>query len=158
MASGNVTFHMKRQEKEITDRVAIDKIIKEANICHLAMVDGITPYVVPLHFGYLDNHLYFHSAPEGRKVDILKKNNRVCFNILADVRVVDLTTKCTTEFKSVIGTGTANLVTDLEEKIRGLKSILRQTLGHEYQIRQDKIESVLLFRIDIREVAGKQSI
>ena len=72
---------MRRKEKEIAERSELEAVIKEASVCRIAMVEGTSPYVVPLCFGYDDNTLYFHSAIEGKKIEILKKNNSVCFEM-----------------------------------------------------------------------------
>ena len=60
---------MRRKDKEITDRNAIESIIAKSRICRLAMVDDAGPYIVPLCFGFRNNTLYFHSAAEGKKLD-----------------------------------------------------------------------------------------
>ena len=67
---------MHRNEREITDKKDIDDIIRRCRVCHLAMCDEGQPYVVPLNFGYDGGFLYFHAAPEGRKIDIIKRNRR----------------------------------------------------------------------------------
>jgi nitroimidazol reductase NimA-like FMN-containing flavoprotein (pyridoxamine 5'-phosphate oxidase superfamily) len=64
---------MRRHEREITDKKEIEAIIRKALVCRLAMVDGDKPYVVPLCFGYADHTLFFHSAGEGKKLEIIKK-------------------------------------------------------------------------------------
>ena len=63
---------------EITDIREIEAIIKKTRVCHVGMVDGEHPYVLPYNFGYKDKTVYLHSGPGGRKHDILQKNNRVC--------------------------------------------------------------------------------
>ncbi|MCJ7619404.1 MAG: pyridoxamine 5'-phosphate oxidase family protein, partial [Anaerolineae bacterium] len=65
---------MRRAEREIKDREAIEDILRRATVCRLAVCDGNVPYVVPLSFGYADNCLYFHSAREGRKIETIKAN------------------------------------------------------------------------------------
>ena len=70
---------MRRKDKEIKDKEVIESIIKRATVCRIALSENNVPYIVPLSFGYKDNCLYFHSAPEGRKIDIIKQNNNVCF-------------------------------------------------------------------------------
>ena len=67
---------MRRKEKEIVEKSEIEAVISKASVCRLGMAEEGMPYVVPLCFGYENNTLYFHSAKEGKKVDILKKNNR----------------------------------------------------------------------------------
>lgn len=68
---------MRRKEREICDPEEMESIISRACVCRLAMCEGYAPYVVPLCFGYEGEYLYFHSATEGRKLEILKKNPRV---------------------------------------------------------------------------------
>ena len=70
---------MRRREKEITDESTLESIILASLVCRLALSDGNQPYIVPLCFGYQDKTLYFHSALEGKKIDIIKHNQNVCF-------------------------------------------------------------------------------
>ena len=64
---------VRRKDKEIKDKEVIESIIKRATVCRIALSENNVPYIVPLSFGYKDNCLYFHSAPEGRKIDIIKQ-------------------------------------------------------------------------------------
>ncbi len=75
---------MRRYDKEITDSGEIAAIMDKAAVCRIALVDGNCPYIFPVNFVVRNNYLYFHSSPEGRKIDILRKNNRVCFEIDID--------------------------------------------------------------------------
>jgi hypothetical protein len=65
---------MRRSDKEIKDPQIIQKIFKDAEVCRIALCDGEKPYLVPMNFGYSENRLYLHSATDGRKIDILRKN------------------------------------------------------------------------------------
>ncbi|RZB37859.1 MAG: uncharacterized protein SRB2_00961 [Desulfobacteraceae bacterium Eth-SRB2] len=75
---------IRRKDKEITDNAEIESIICRSMVCRLAMADKNRPYIVPLCFGYKDNTLYFHSAGQGKKLDMLKKNYSVCFEFDID--------------------------------------------------------------------------
>jgi nitroimidazol reductase NimA-like FMN-containing flavoprotein (pyridoxamine 5'-phosphate oxidase superfamily) len=70
---------MRRKEKEMDSLVEAEVVIRNSLVCRLGLSDDNRPYVVPLSFGYENNTLYFHSASEGKKVEILKKNSNVCF-------------------------------------------------------------------------------
>ena len=72
---------MRRNEREITDPKIIEEIIHQATICRIALYDADYPYIVPLNYGYESGALYFHSAKEGKKIDLIRKNSRVCFEI-----------------------------------------------------------------------------
>lgn len=85
---------MRRSDRQIEDKIEIDSIIRSSTICHLALSEGDQPYVVPLNFGYEEGALYFHCAKEGRKIDIIRRNPRVCFSFVGDHRVVPSETPC----------------------------------------------------------------
>ncbi len=70
---------MRRFEYEIQELPEIEEIIGLAKVCRLAMSVGDQPYLVPLCFGYEPGALYFHSAGEGKKLDMLETNDNVCF-------------------------------------------------------------------------------
>ena len=70
---------MRLREKEITDRSEIEDILKREKVCRFAMCDGDTPYVLPTTYGYHNGYMYFHSSKKGRKMEIMRENNRVCF-------------------------------------------------------------------------------
>jgi len=69
---------MYRRDQEITDRIEMDRIIHTAMVCRLGLSDDGQPYVVPLNFGYDGSVVYMHSARQGRKLEIISRNPRVC--------------------------------------------------------------------------------
>ena len=150
---------MRRKDREITDIEEIEKIIRKAMVCRIGLVDDDEPYVVPVCFGYERNALYFHSALEGRKVELIKKNNKICFEIDIDVEVVKAEEPCawTMKYRSVIGVGKAYILGNDEEKSRGLRVIMRQYTEGEFSFPKSKPDSVLVVRVDIESIRGKQS-
>ncbi len=154
----DVKFHIRRKDKEITDSGEIEEVIKKATVCRLALVDRDEAYIVPVNFGYERNAIYFHSALEGRKVELIKRNNRVCFEIDTDV-TIEKTDKsnCSVKNRSVIGRGRAYILESNEEKLRGLKVIMRQCTGGEYSFSEERLDSVLVVEIRIEKITGKQS-
>jgi nitroimidazol reductase NimA-like FMN-containing flavoprotein (pyridoxamine 5'-phosphate oxidase superfamily) len=86
----------------------MESIISQANVCRLAFCDGVVPYVVPLCFGYCQGAIYFHAAKEGRKLEILSKNSKVCFEIDIDQELILSQDHCSMRYRSVIGFGTAS--------------------------------------------------
>jgi nitroimidazol reductase NimA-like FMN-containing flavoprotein (pyridoxamine 5'-phosphate oxidase superfamily) len=150
---------MRKKEKEIKDIGEIEAIIKQADYCHIGLVDGDEPYIVPVCFGYENNAIYFHGALEGRKVDLIKQNNKVCFAISADIENIRSDSACgwSTRFKSVMGTGSACILEGNEEKIHGLKVLLKHYSGDDLRLPQAKLDTTLVVRIDIEDISGKQS-
>ena len=72
---------MRRKDLEIKDAKEIEAIIKSGKVCRIALSYDDKPYVVPMNYGYKDNALYFHSAKQGKKIDLIAKNSSVCFEI-----------------------------------------------------------------------------
>jgi uncharacterized protein len=148
---------MRRNDREIKDRIDINGIIKRCRVCRLAMCDDGQPYVVPLNFGYDGRFLYFHAAPEGRKTDIIKKNNRVGFefDILHDIVAAQQACDWGAKYESVIGSGMAEIVDDLKEKKEALELIMRQYGSATWDFPEDILKKTLIIRVSILEISGK---
>jgi len=152
---------MRRQDKEIREKIEIESIINESNVCRIALSVNNLPYIVPVCFGYENNCLYFHSARDGRKIDIIKKNDNVCFefDIVGGFKKSQIPCKWSMKYRSVIGYGKAFLIDDLNEKIRAMDIIMGHYLNSnetfEYQI--DSIDNILIIKIEIENISGKKS-
>ncbi len=150
---------MRRSEREIKDRAVIDAIIRQCLVCRLGLSDGEEPYVVPLCFGYDGEALYFHSASEGRKIDILRKNSRICFefDIPEGMREAEQGCRWGIKYRSVIGFGTAEIVDDQEGKRRALEIVMAQYSGKEYIFPEDVVTKTTVIKVVIARVTGKQA-
>ena len=106
----------------ITDPEIIRKILDRCKIIHLGMQEDGHVYVVPTNYGYTyeDGKLtfYSHGAMEGKKWDIVKKNPEICVEIDTGFELVDSQDPCDygNSYGSIIGTGLATIVEDLQEK------------------------------------------
>ena len=124
---------MRRKDVEITDKEWIFSTVENCVFAHIGMVDGKKPYVVAMNFGYEREGntliLYFHSAFEGRKIEILKANSEVFVQMECDVglKKADRTTPCkySYRFHSVTASGTAEFVEDEKDKRHALNCIMR---------------------------------
>jgi len=150
---------MQRRDQEITDRTEIESILQRATVCRIAMAEDNVPYVVPVSFGYRDGCLYIHSAPEGRKIDILKRNDRVCFEVDVDEELVRRGEPCawSMRYRSVVGLGRAYLVEDAEEKRKALDIIVEHYGGEPAGYSDKALREVAVIRVKIEEMTGKQS-
>ncbi|GAB4255555.1 MAG: pyridoxamine 5'-phosphate oxidase family protein [Deferrisomatales bacterium] len=150
---------MRRKEREITHRGAIDEIIRRSSVCHLALADGARPYVVPLSFGYDGTHLYFHSAPEGRKIELLRRNDAVGFAFVpeGEQRVVRAPRPCRwgVSYRSVVGTGRARILEDREAKRRGLEALMAHYGAGPCTFGDREVDGVTVIRVEIEELTGK---
>jgi len=151
---------MRRKDKEIKDPQEIVAILQQAPVLRLGLCSEDEPYVVPLSFGYLDGCLYLHSAKEGKKIEMIRANPRVCFEIEVDVEVIRADQPCDwgMKFTSVIGFGTASILEDPEERKRGLDAIMEHYSSQSAQSYPDSIlEHTAVIRVRIEEMGGKRS-
>ena len=150
---------MRRSEKEIKSRDEIEAVILKADVCRIGLVDGDTPYVFPVNFGYRENKLYFHSAREGRKLDIIRRNNNICFEMDTDHEFVKAEKGCNwaMKYRSVIGIGKAVIVDNMLEKIAALKLIMAHYSDGLDEFAESDAGRVAVIRIDIESLSGKKS-
>jgi len=153
---------MRLREKEITDRNEVEELLMKEKVCRFAMCDGDTPYVLPTTYGYADGHLYIHSSKQGRKIDVLRENNRVCFTVDTGHELVqgplDTSCKSTIKFKSVIGTGRAKFVEDPAERRKAMDTIMKHMFGNAtFGYSEEGIRDMAIIRVDIESLTGKKS-
>ena len=150
---------MRNANQEIKDRSKIDEIIKNSITCRIGLVDGDKPYVVPMCFGYDGNSIYFHSATEGRKVNILKKNNNVCFEFeeVGEIEKAHAACSFGIKYKSVIGSGKAEILDNLEDKKKALNIIVSQYSNQKFELPDQAVKHTFVIKINIDEICGKRS-
>jgi nitroimidazol reductase NimA-like FMN-containing flavoprotein (pyridoxamine 5'-phosphate oxidase superfamily) len=150
---------MRRQEKAVLERSEIDAILRRATVVFISMCDHDRPYVVPMDFGYDGVCLYLHSAREGRKVEILRKNPRVCFAAAPDHEIVPGKTACawTARYRSVVGEGVARFCESAEEKRRGLDALMSRYAKGPFDYPDAALARTAVIKVEIMELSGKQS-
>ncbi len=154
---------MRRKEQEIKDIKEIEEIIRKAQVCRLGLAVDNTPYVVPVNFGYDagENCIYVHCAKEGRKLDMIKRNNTVCFEMDVDMEISGrekMPCNWSTAFRSVIGYGNAFIIDDFDEKRRALDFIMKQYSSEtSFEYSKKSVENVGIVRIVITNLTGKKS-
>ena len=150
---------MRRKDKEIRDIATIEDIIRKASVCRLGLCDNGMPYVVPLCFGYKDKTLYFHCAREGKKLDILRKNNNICFEIDIDYEPIKTkeACKCSIKYQSVIGFGKALLIEDVESKRKAFDIIMQNYSDGSFEYPVEAIKNTVIIRVEVESMTGKKS-
>ncbi len=152
---------MRRVDKEIKDKKIILSIIQEAEYCLIALSDNKSPYLVPMNFGYKDNHLYLHSSPEGRKIEILKENNKVSFGFNIRTELLKSESPCNwgMKYMSVIGEGYAHFVEDIQKKIEALDIIMDKYSVDQFEFEySDKaLNQTVVIDVQITGLTGKIS-
>ncbi len=150
---------MRRKNKEIINPEIIQDILKTADTVRIAMIDGDEPYIVPLNYGYQNNALYIHCAKEGRKINILKTNPRVCFLIEGESELVTGPDACdwTLKYLSLIGYGTVEILENKNEKIVGLDILMSQFGSKKNSYHSKHVDTIVILKLTIESINGKQS-
>ena len=156
---------MRRKDREVTDVAEILDIIDRCEYCRLALSEDDEPYVFPINFGYKHEDgvltLYFHSAREGRKLDIIRKNPLACVEMDCSYKVVVNAEACdfSAEYESVIGSGKIEILTDEDERREGLLSIMHKVApGESFNLPENKLRPTEVFKLTVSEFTGKRNI
>lgn len=153
---------MRRSDREIKDPLALREIIRSCPICRIAMNDGDRPYIVPLNFGYSFEGdqltLYFHSAPQGKKIDLLRSNPNVSFEMDCNHQLLAAEKACQYGFRfaSIIGSGQAQFIEETVEKSDALNAIMAQQTGKTFAFSAEDMKHVCVFKIIADSFSGKK--
>jgi nitroimidazol reductase NimA-like FMN-containing flavoprotein (pyridoxamine 5'-phosphate oxidase superfamily) len=158
---------MRRKDKEIAGRARLEKILDRARVCRLAMTadgpQGPIPYVVPVFFACRDGRLYVHCAEEGRKLDLVGRNPRVCVEVDEVRGILPAEKPCafSSVFRSVIASGTAARVQDAGAKREALDLLMAKYAGRRtgpgFEFSDATLEHTAVLEITIEQITGKQS-
>lgn len=152
---------MRRNDREITNFEDILSIMEQCDVCRLALNDTDAPYILPLNFGMERKdkqiYLYFHGASEGRKYELLAQNNTVSFEMDCAHRLVTDVEKghCTMEYKSVIGQGTVDIVTEDKEKAHALTRLMNHYHKVPVAYNPAAIPRTTVMRLTIQRMTAK---
>jgi nitroimidazol reductase NimA-like FMN-containing flavoprotein (pyridoxamine 5'-phosphate oxidase superfamily) len=155
---------MRRNKKEIKDPKIINGLLETAQVGRLGTIDcDGYPMIKPLNFVYADGKIYFHTALSGEKIEDIKRNNRVVFELDLPITYVKADNNpCSAKYlyRSVIIKGRATMVEDRMDKIFALKRLMEkyQPEGGYGDFPAEKLDITGIVRIDIDEMTGKQDI
>lgn len=155
-------YHMHRKEREITDPVELEGLLKRGRYAVISMCRDNEPYIVTLSYGYDQkrNILYFHCGTLGLKLDFLRANPKVCVMVIEDRGYK--TDECSHEYASVVISGSMEEIKNLDEKKRGMEIILHQleespSVIKERHLTNDLVYSkIAILRLNIKEITGKK--
>jgi hypothetical protein len=138
----------------------VDQFLTCARVGRLgtALKDG--PYIVPVGFAYADGKIFFHTCSKGLKMDGIRRNPNVCFE-------VDETISDATMYKSVILFGTAEIIDDEEKMIPYLQRLIdkyRVPLGFDVYMskpgknREKELKAVRICIITPKKIMGRKLV
>ena len=153
---------MRRKDREITDINTIEYIIAHCDTIRIAMHDECYPYMVTLNFGEekVNNQyvFYCHSALEGKKIDLLKKNNKVFFEMDYNHQVIlyDDLMSCTMGYSSVMGKGEVYFIEDHNDKMHALKTLMKHYHDETFPFKESMVDHTCVFKIVVSELTAKR--
>lgn len=154
---------MRRSDREVTDRTKFADIIKRCDCCRLGFWDDEEVYIVPLNFGYTAKNdtytFYFHGAAEGRKIDLIRQNPNVGFEMDTNYALNESDVACgySARFQSIIGNGVVSMVSATEEKLLGLSLLMEHATGKQnWDFDEDMVNEVTIFKLEVTKMSCKE--
>lgn len=151
---------MRRTDREVTEFEDIIAIMEKCDVCRIALHDEEYPYILPLNFGLQVKdrviELYFHGAIEGKKYELMKKDNRVSFEMDCGHKLVTESESgnCTMAYESVIGQGRMELLSN-DEKYDALCILMRQYHKEDFPFNKAVMPKTRVFKLVVEHVTGK---
>ena len=152
---------MTKRERQITDQNQIMDILDTAKVLHLGLAVNNEPYVVPMNYGYtMENGnliLYLHSAVQGKKLDMIRANSRVFFEMDCDQMPFEGKVPCQygLVYSSIMGCGNAHIVEDVEEKKKAMSILMKTQTGKDFTFEDRLVSIVAVIRVDVSEYTAK---
>ena len=152
---------MTKRELQITDQAQILRILDAAKVLHLGLCVDNEPYVVPMNYGYTmeDGNLvlYLHSALQGKKLDMMRVNPRVFFEMDCDQVPFESEKPCQygLSYSSLMARGEARIVEDVQEKMAALTALMKTQTGKDFEFNEKLVSIVAVIRIDVAEYTAK---
>lgn len=155
------SYHLRRKEKSIVEGSEIQRLLQKGKYIILGVCKEHEPYVVTLNYGFdsTRNALYFHCAIDGFKLDLIRKNPRVCGTVIEDLGYQ--MGACEHAYRSLIIRGSMFIVNDLEEKRHGLEVLIDHLEEEPVPVKERTfkkshvLETLSVLRLDIESITGK---
>lgn len=135
---------MRRKQCEIKDNKEIDRILRKATVGRIAThgADGY-PYITPVNYVWLNDSIYFHCAHKGEKIDNIRRDSKVCFEVDIPLSYFGLdydpsrpTCHVHQFYHCVVIRGIAEIVEDSGEKVNALNALVE---SHEKNADFEKV-------------------
>ena len=152
---------MTKREFKITDEGEIRRILDTAKVLRLGIAVDNEPHIIPMNYGYtLENgelKLYLHSAVQGNKLDLLRKNPNVCFELDCDWVPFEGKVPCQygLSYRAVSGRGRAVLIEDVEQKMEAMSLLMKTQTGRDFTFNERLVSIVAVIRVDVSEYTAK---
>lgn len=150
---------MRRQDRQLT-RPEAEEILANGLYGVLSINAGDDyAYGVPFSYIYQDNKIYLHCALEGKKLTLIRRNNKVSFCVVEGAE--PLPHKYSMKYKSAMAFGKAMEVNDKQEQLAALIALVEKYYTDKDHIEKGKVKAAeslhktLVIRIDVDHLTGK---
>jgi uncharacterized protein len=143
------------------EQETIYQILDEGLVCHIGFVVDNQPFVIPTAYGRIEDKLYIHGSPASRMLRNLQQGIQVCLTVtLIDGLVLARSAfHHSMNYRSVVVFGTAEVVSDLEEKLQALQAFTEQVIpGRWDEVRQpnpNELAGTLVLALPLAEASAK---
>ncbi|HUV39564.1 MAG TPA: pyridoxamine 5'-phosphate oxidase family protein [Planctomycetota bacterium] len=158
----NVEGDAMREETHefIESREEMEKVLAGSELGFLGLVDGDGCYVVPMNYSYHgDGRILFHCALEGKKLDCIRAHPNVSFTVARQaesVRPHAQDDTCHIDSDSVICTGVARIIEDLDERAEALNRFNRAYRPKADDVPADQVKNCGVVEITLTEMTGRR--
>lgn len=144
----------------LNSREEMEAIIHKCSICMLGINDDQgSPYVIPMNFAYYQGNVILHSAPFGRHLDLIARDNRVTISFCDEGRLVyqhvDVACSYRMESRSVICRGEVGFVDDLVQKEELLNVFMRKYSEREFKYSLPALRNVKVWLVTVSEMSAR---
>ena len=156
---------MRKSNRALNDQAAIESVLADSDVCRIGMYADGEVYIVPMNFGYILGDdgtltLYFHCANEGRKLDMIRQNPEVCFEMDTAHRLIpgEGGKACgySMNYASLIGVGRIGILKDKDERIHALTQIMRHYSDNDsFTFDETMLRLTTVLRLKARTYTGK---
>lgn len=162
-------FSVRMQKRECTDQAKIRSFLLKAKTGFLGLSANGIPYVVPLNFTCLGESVYFHGAAEGRKISYIQQNPETCFTVCEEFGTLTspIPAHTDTSYMSVMIFGQIQFVTDIDEAVEAMQSMLDKYVPGYYnqplsKSHLEKYKSSLgsitqVFKLEMNSISAKEN-
>lgn len=149
-------FKEVRRQDRVADKAEAEEVLLKGDYGVLSMNDDYA-YGIPMSYVYTDGAIYFHCAPEGKKLELMRCNNKVSFCVVGEATT--LVEQFSVRYKSAVVFGRAVEVADNDEKLKALVALIEKytpsNMENGKKYAHNAFAKTAVFRLDIDHMTAK---
>ena len=153
---------MRKKNREVKDLESIISIIDRCDVCRIALTENNVPYIITMNFGYSGKppeKIWFHCAKEGRKIEMIEKQNFTCFEMDTDheLRKGEAACDFSMNYSSIVGYGHIEIIEDPDIKAEGLNAVMEHYTGrNDFSFDPVVLSNTAILCLKVTELTAKR--